>query len=197
MPWAPTSNAESLVSVADYLAWYGLGTPSTDVQTQIQMAVDMASAEVRAYTDQFLSQQTETISLRPLSGVSGQIVLPQYPVTAVPAITVEGQALTENIDYAWSDRGVVTFRGSVCIGWVTGLPPLVTITYTHGYNPLPADIAEIVLGSAKRYIDAPSDQVVESETLGSWSVKYSTVADGLSPTEKLKLDRYAAWTVGY
>jgi len=84
MPWAPTSTSESLVSVTDYMTWYNIGTASTDDQARIQMALDMASAECRAYTAQFITTVSETITIYPMgAGWQNQLVLPQWPVTAI------------------------------------------------------------------------------------------------------------------
>jgi len=197
MPWAPTSTSESLVSVTDYMTWYNIGTASTDDQARIQMALDMASAECRAYTAQFITPVSETITTYPMNVAQNQLVLPQWPVTAIASVTVDGNTLTELSDYIWTDRGIITLRGSFCLGYYYGLPRTVTVTYTHGWNPIPGDIAEICLGLAKRNLDAPNDQQIEKEAIGSYSVTYSTLTDGLSPAEKTKLDRYASWTIGY
>ena len=70
----------------------------------------------------------------------------------------------------------------------------VTVTYTHGWDEVPGDIAAIVLQAANRVIVNPSG--IRSETVGGESVTYLIPAAGeylgvlLSRTEEKVLDRY-------
>ncbi|URN11366.1 hypothetical protein LUW77_03490 [Streptomyces radiopugnans] len=68
------------------------------------------------------------------------------------------------------------------------------MTYTHGWDPVPGDIAAIVMQAANRALVNPSQ--IRSESVGSESTTYLIPASGealgvlLSNTEKRVLDRY-------
>ena len=199
MPWDPPTllageTVTPLVSTQAYCDWYGLGTYDqldTATQTRIEMALDIASSDIRSETQQLLSQASETITLYPPYGhCVAQFTLPQWPVTAITALSVGGNTLTADTDYVWEQAGVVTF---ISPSWWSYIYP-VSVTYTHGWNPIPGDIAGVTLARAKRVYDNPDAQAIQKESLGDWSVAYTSVGGGLTPDECDRLRRYAAWT---
>ena len=185
---------DPLCSQDDFVEWFGLAAPNTAQAARIQTALEISSAACRAETQQQLTQGVDTLTLQPLS--DGQLVLPQWPVSAISLLAVDGQTMTDGTDYVWTDRGIVTPLTFRLCGWA--FPRTVVVTYTHGWNPLPRDIAGACLSYAKRLYDTPDDEAIQSETLGAWSVTYAPKqSDGLTPAEKYTLSRYAAWTSGY
>lgn len=183
---------DPLVSSDDFVEWFGLGVPGSLDLARIETALEIASADVRAETQQQLTVVSETITVYPPvdHGVA-QFVLPQWPVTAVAALTVAGSTLVNGTDYVWDRTGVVTFIAPLGCGW-SYLNP-VSVAYTHGWDPLPRDIAGVVLSRAKRLYDAPDAQTVEKEALGDWSVTYTVQPGGLTVQECETLRRYGAW----
>jgi hypothetical protein len=187
---------DPLVGPDDYTETFMLGdgtfaSLSSLDQARVQTAIEVASAAVRTKTGQQLTQISETITL-PASG-SQVLTLPQFPVTAISSVTRDGATLDATA-YSWvSPTGIITtLDGS---RWLS--PQLITVTYTHGWNPLPRDLAGVVLSKAKRWLDSPGGQDVQSETLGSWSVTYaqSQATGGFTLEEEDILSRYTLWTI--
>lgn len=184
--------SDLLVSADDFTSWFDLGVTATldaSAQARIQIALAVASAAVRTKTQQQLSVVAETVTL---SATGNQVLaLPQFPVSAVSSVTRDGATLAPTA-YQWaSPVGIITtLDGS---RWLT--PQVITVTYTHGWDPLPADIAGVVLARAKRWYDNPAGQPVQSETLGSWAVTYAAAAGEFTNEELDILTRYSLWTV--
>lgn len=200
MPWGPDVFAgttslgapnDPLVTADDFAEWYGVTLDSAG-SARVETAVEIASAEVRSETQQQLSTVSETITIRP-SG-NGPLVLPQFPVTDVLSVSIDGSSLTETVDYVWERNGVVTLFGR-WLYWPKW--HLISVTYTHGWDPLPRDLAGVVLSRAKRLYDQPDAQQVEKESLGDWSVTYAARSEGFTDSECATLSRYASWTNGY
>lgn len=66
--------------------------------------------------------------------------LPAGPVSAVSSVKVNGVEVA-----GWSKIGDTVYLPS---GWTTSLPVEVTVTYTHGYPVIPADIVDLVCSVA-------------------------------------------------
>jgi hypothetical protein len=186
----------SLVTVTDLAALLGR-TFTPEQELQAQALLDQASSIVRAYVRQDITRATttDTFMMRrvdPLRyGCAGAVTLPQRPVEEVAAVAVDGVA---TLDW-WQDGADLLMRS-----WAWNRPPAahrppqVTVTYTHGWDPVPGDIQAIVMQAANRVIVNPSG--VRSETVGGESVTYLIPAAGeylgvlLSRTEQRVLDRY-------
>jgi len=205
MPWSGdifsgqdvlTGADAPLVGPDDFAEWFSIVAPSNDELNRIQTACEIASADCRAETNQQLSVSTDTVTINQRGG-SREIILPQWPVTAILSLIIDGNALTETTDYVWSQTGVISpvIQSMLFSCWREWRQ--VVVTYTHGWSPLPRDIAGVCLARAKRLYDAPNAQIVEKETLGTWSVTYAPLMDGLTEAEKYTLARYASWTNGY
>lgn len=185
-----------LATVADLAAILGRTfTPAQE--TQAQALLDQASSIVRAYVRQDITQATttDTFTMRRADPVlhrcGGVVTLPQRPVVAVTSVKVDGTATSD----WWQDGNELLVRA-----WTwsnppeANRPPQVEVTYTHGWDPVPGDIAAIVLQAANRVIVNPSG--IRSETVGGESVTYLIPATGenlgvlLSRTEMKVLDRY-------
>ena len=186
----------SLVTVADLAALLGR-TFTPEQELQAQALLDQASSIVRAYVRQDITRATtaDTFLMRrvdPLRrGCVGAVTLPQRPVESVTEVTVNGLVTQD----WWLDGTDLLLRA-----WPWGQPPAaheppqVTVTYTHGWDPVPGDVQAIVMQAANRVIVNPS--AVRSETVGGESVTYLIPAAGeylgvlLSRTEQRVLDRY-------
>ncbi|MEX3101252.1 MULTISPECIES: hypothetical protein [unclassified Streptomyces] len=186
----------SLATVADLAALLGRSfTPEQELQAQALL--DQASSIVRAYVRQDITRATTTnvFTMRrsdPLRhGCAGVVTLPQRPVESVEAVSVDGVATAD----WWQDGNDLLLRAW---SWsrppAAHRPPQVTVTYTHGWDPVPGDIQAIVAQATNRVIVNPSG--IRSETVGGESVTYLIPAVGeylgvlLSRTEQRVLDRY-------
>lgn len=185
-----------LATVADLATLLGR-TFSPAQALQAQALLDQASSIVRAYVrlDITYATTTDTFTMRradPLRcGCGGAVTLPQRPVEVVTAVEVDGLATAD----WWLDGSELLVRNwSWAQPPAAHQPPQVEVTYTHGWNPVPGDIAAIVLQAANRVIVNPSG--IRSETVGGESVTYLIPATGenlgvlLSRTEMRVLDRY-------
>lgn len=177
------------------------------------MAVAAASDAIRSYTRQHLSLVTgDTVILDAIATVSSGIgagygsasvggsspgygsygfvqtlQLPEAPVVAVSAISIDGTALGSS-DYYWNASGLL-WRP---YGFVWGYQShAVVVTYDHGFDPVPQDIRGVCLSAAARLFVNPVGQ--EKEMIGNYSTQYSTpttVVGLLEEGEKYELDRY-------
>lgn len=186
----------SLATVADLAALLGR-TFTTEQEAQAQALLDQASSIVRAYVRQDITQATttDTFTMRRadplLHRCGGVVTLPQRPVVDVDTVSVNGTAVTD----WWQEGSDLLVRA-----WAWGQPPAahrapqVTVTYTHGWDPVPGDIQAIVMQAANRVMVNPGQ--IRSETVGGESVTYLIPATGealgvlLSRTEQKVLDRY-------
>lgn len=62
------------------------------------------------------------------------------------------------------------------------------VTYGHGYNTVPPDIAGVCTGLAGRYYATPV--AVDMERVGQRQVKYAIESEGFSPLESMALAAY-------
>jgi hypothetical protein len=82
--------------------------------------------------------------------------LPQRPVTAVAAVSINGTALTANVDWAWDGASPkivlsrVPYTANVFQTW-----PNAVVTYTAGWSTVPDDVKGIVAAVAGRAYDNP------------------------------------------
>lgn len=117
----------------------------------------------------------------PIRAVSGDVVtlygdctdrllLPGAPVLTVTSVTVDGDPLTAGTDYkVRRDAGVLRRMGSAWPDWAE-----VTVTYDHGYDPIPEDISEVVIDQARTIFRVqPGVQTVQA---GGEAITYGAQA---------------------
>jgi hypothetical protein len=192
----------SLVTVADLATSLGR-TFTEQEELQAQALLDQASSVVRGYLRLDVSRATTTDTFRmgrwdrqylqsPFDcRPGGQIVLPQRPVVEVTEVRVNG-----TVTHDWWLDDVTLLLGSAA--WQLPPaghgPPQVQVTYTHGWDPVPGDIAAIVMQAVNRALVNPGQ--VRAETVGGESTTYLVPTSGealgvlLSRTEQRVLDRY-------
>lgn len=185
---------DALVAV-DELRTFMPGVTLDEDQAELVLAI--ASGTVRGATGQTLSLvEGDEVELRGTWG--RQLQLPERPVLAVTAIAVDGVEVPAT-SYRWSRDGKVTFSRSsplvnapaAALGYWGGDEVLVTVTYDHGFDPVPDDVRGVVLALARRAILVPDAGAVAQESLGSYSVTYSReAASTLTRGEERKLCRY-------
>lgn len=134
--------------------------------------LEVASAAVRDAAGAPITQTTSTITLE--GEPDQRLRLPGPPVTAVSAVEVDGQPVTD-----WRLRSSALWRAA---GWSPGCDPSeVTVTYTHGLPVVPADIVDLVCRIAAAALVAYraedggtglAAQDVRAERIGDYSVTY-------------------------
>ncbi|MHC3391299.1 head-tail connector protein [Streptomyces lavendulocolor] len=161
---------DPLATVAD-LTSRGL-TVEPDETAVVGVYLDVASAAVREAAGCPISQTTSTVTL---DGEPEQrLRLPGPPVTAVAAVLLDGEAVTD-----WRLRSSCLWRAG---GWApTREPSEVVVTYTHGLPVVPADIVDLVCRIAAATLVAYraedggtglAAQDVRAERIGDYSVTY-------------------------
>lgn len=111
----------------------------------LDRALAVASAAVRAAAGSAISEQTSTVVV---NAGGGNLLQIPGPVTAVTSVSVDGTALVAD-DYEVLPNGLWRH-----CGWtVCGRPVPVTITYTHGLAAVPDDIVDLTCMLAKAWLD--------------------------------------------
>lgn len=123
-----------------------LDTKGVDVSkaTLVDLMLNAASWIIREAAGNVISQVTSTIKV--MAPVGRWMLLPG-PVTAVTAVLVDGDTVTD-----WKLLNGMLFRSC---GWQPWCEPVeVQVTLTHGYAEVPADIVNLCADLAKLGIEA-------------------------------------------
>jgi hypothetical protein len=180
--------------------------------TQAAMALRRASARVRKWCRQdftFTAQDTVTVP-----GGGRILQLPQRPavvddsnpltvvelwgISGLPYTAVEGRDFTRIGSEL--TRGQPWWEPSRLMGWgrshMTGAwAPRVTLTYSHGYQEIPDDVADVVLGLAQMNMTNP--QGLRSEAIDDYNRTFAAETIGnaeLTPQMKDDLRQYRGST---
>lgn len=153
------------------LSTYSKGQIS-DSDTRVQDALDGASAAIRQYCGWHIwPPRDETLTV---DGPGGRVLsLPTMNVTEVTSIIENGTTLTDGTDYRWSADGSV--KRTHC-RWTDDYRAIV-VRFFHGYD-YAADVKQVLLSVVTRALSSPSGAT--SEAVGPFSVKWATVAPGVS-----------------
>lgn len=138
-----------------------LKTGADPEDDRVRLAVDMASARFREQTGNPISLATETIVMD--SPGSRTLVLPLYPVWEAHDLTIAGNPVDE---WEWSRDGAIRTARPMPDLWRG-----IAVTYTHGYDPVPAGIQDVVLEQAQAMYELLP--TVVSYTTGAESRQYS------------------------
>lgn len=156
-----------------------LQRPADDVQ--LLAALRAASSRFRGQVRHPVSLVTQDMSF--LDG-SGQAILrlPAAPVRALHSVLVDGLALT----------GVRVRRQAGLLLHPEGCWPEwseVTVSWDHGYDPVPADVAEVVVDQAR--VIYRTDPAIQQVTTGTESVSFAaTAAVGITEQWRACVDAY-------
>lgn len=177
-------------------------TGDADAEAACEQAIDSATEAIRNYTRQQIDRVSDEEITLDVWVPRWNIVLPELPVVSVGDVVEDDTTLTpgDDEDYVLAQYGQLIRRGR---RWKVG-PQILTITYTHGYETIPEDIADVCTAlAARRYQmglqTAEMEGVpVESKSIGDFSVSYAVGAGGMSSGaagdllrgEKEKLDKY-------
>lgn len=169
-----------LAAPDDLATW--LGVPASDAK--LLAALRAASARFRGAVRHPVSLVSgDTVTLD--GDGSSTLVLPAAPVTGVSSVLVDDVAID---DYGWSRRGLLSRDA----GWPDGFGR-VTVTYDHGYDPIPDDVAEAVIDQARTlyHVEPGITQVqtaAESVSFGP-AASVGTTAQWASAVQAYRLNR--------
>jgi hypothetical protein len=172
------SNFATVAELAAYLA-----RDIDNADASALLALSLASDTVRAYIGQDITSVEDDEITLDGSGTT-LLLLPQQPVTAVSSVVEDDEELTFDEDYYWSAWGGLT---RISRPWVR-TPRRIVVTYSHGYATVPGPVKAATLALAGRLIDSPSG--VKQETIGAYSVTYSSGTPTLADNEARLLDQY-------
>jgi hypothetical protein len=141
-----------------------------------ETAIRMATAAIQNYCGQVLALvEDEQITLDSAGGP--RLFLPELPVVSVAQVVEDGEILVVDDDYKLGQYGIL-YR--VDADWAAGIQ-IVTVTYTHGQDPIPDDAIDICTRAALRRYQAglraaEMDGVpgVASKSLGDYAVSYGS-----------------------
>lgn len=153
--------------------------------TQAQKAIDDATAVIRNYCGQEISLvEDEEITLD--SSGRFKLFLPELPVTEVSAVIEDGETLTEDEDYKLGQWGILhrVSSSGEAIRWASGIQ-VITVTYSHGYETVPADVAAVCTRAASRQYQAGLKAAeneglpgLVSKSLGDYAVTFGSEQGG-------------------
>lgn len=136
MPLAP------LVDFEDLDSKFETGDP--------EFFVTAAEAEVRKFCGWHIAPSVTVTDGRYPVGERGLVILPSLHVTAVSSVTVDGRVLDPS-EYDWEPCGFISRR---CPSWPRD--PYVKVSFTHGYEACPANVAAVVFELASSAIELPA-----------------------------------------
>jgi hypothetical protein len=154
------------VTAEEYYEWIGQSKPSDLARTQALLGA--ASAEIRGFTDQTLSEVVgDVVVMSPIE--RDTLLLPERPVTAITQILVSGVAYT---DYRFTREGILKTGATATTTEGTNWNSGATVTYNHGYAETTDTFALIrmicleMVDRALRSPEAPSSFEPSEETIG-------------------------------
>lgn len=165
-----------LATTADLSA---LGVDTTDA-TLVASLLASVSADVREAAGAAISSTTSTVVIQ---GSREQwLALPGGPIVSVASVKID--------DAAVADFRLVEGRLWRSSGWQgSRAPSLVEVAYTHGYDPVPADIVRLVCMLVSAGIHAAKDgfgstRGVSSERVDDYQISFTRGDDEVvDPTE--------------
>jgi len=168
----------TLAQITDVEARIGRAVVDEE-RVQVQVMLEDASAVVRNYTRRDFTQSQTTDVFR----ASGEAVkLTNRPVISVEAISAIGLGGIRTALPTWFFDGhdKIWVAGGPAL-YVINLPEalydlgqdtqLVEVTYTHGYDVIPADIVAVVAGMVVRTQILPGRGYLAAETVGDDSYR--------------------------
>jgi hypothetical protein len=146
------------------------------------MAVAGAAERIQSETGQEIAadESTATFAIGAYDRYVRSVILPEHPVVTVDEVRDDGEV---SLDWQLHSGGIVRLTE----GYFTR-DALVEVDYTHGYDPVPADLRLLAVTLAAR---AYQQGLARQESAGSSSVTYSVSSSlDLSAGEKALLAKY-------
>lgn len=144
---------------------------TTDTTTAT-LVLDLATEQVRTIVGQKITQATATAHLWVDDPTDRWLWMPQRPVTAVTAVTIDAVAVTNYtvLPHAlWREDGWIDGSQDAA-----GEPIKVTVAHTYGYATIPDDIKAACLHLAAQMYANPDG--AQSERIDDYAVSRTTAA---------------------
>lgn len=192
-------------SIADMADFLQIEIPEAK-EASAARAITEATAVIVNYCRQALEQTEDDEVTLDGTGTS-KLLLPELPATAVDSVVEDDDELDSD-EFKLGQHGILHRVGAA---WPRGVQNIV-VTYTHGYETIPDDVASICVRAAARAYqaglktdDAEGVPGVASMGLGDYNVAFGAEGGGtmegilgasaamlLLPSERRVLNRYRA-----
>lgn len=180
-------------TLADVKAW--LGITDTNSDSLLTAMISQISAEIRTFTNRDIypvGTYTET-----LSGNGRQsIVMPQYPITAVSSLTVDGVAIparqgATGSGYVFDDAGIYLDGYTFARGVKN-----VSVTYSAGFATLPPDLQRACIEWVAFRQSEQAHIGLRSKSIGNESASFATASDAAPPAVMRTLNQWTRYFQG-
>lgn len=180
---------DPFASAANLAAKLGITEDALD-SDRATLALENASGVIRDRCGWSISRETVTDTLDGDGGRS--LWLPTLKLVDVASVAVGGQTLTVEKDFDWTAYGKLIRAGH----W-PHRPRSITITYTHGYDPVPDGVRAVCLKLAVSSYENTSGGKNRSETFGPFieATSYQS-ASSLDADDMATLGRYVLEVLG-
>ncbi|WP_280371160.1 hypothetical protein [Nocardia wallacei] len=181
---------DPLAAVADLAA--KLKVPENELDpAAATLALETASGLIRDRCGWPISQETVIAAALDGDG-SPSLWLPTLHLTAVGPVVVDARELVVGTEYDWTSYGKLIRAGR----WPCR-PRSVTVTYTHGYDPVPAGAKGVCVKLAAAGYENPAAVVSRSENYGPFAESFKLASGGsLGAEDEQALGRYVLQDLG-
>lgn len=170
-------------TLAEAKLWLNITTINSD--TLISSLITSASAYIDNWTGRTFSTATKTFSVN--GNGSPIMMVKYYPITAVSAVSVDGVSYSASngtsAGYLFDDTTVYLIGAQFNKGIQN-----VTITLTHGYATIPADIKQVVIELVGKKVKETDRIGIQSKNLAGETITFD-ISD-LKEDNKKVLNNY-------
>lgn len=196
----------SLATTADLETYLGKPIVGTPQEPRAQALLDQASAVVRRLAEQTITAVVDDQEVHDAPGGS-LLMLRELPVTGVTSIVDAVDGEIDAVEYTVDPKSGVVWRWR----WGAWVPwswswwasgggagvwqrQRLTVTYSHGYQEVPADLVGVCCGMVDRALFAAGAGGVTSEMIGGYRYQLGPLAGlggvGLSAAEQTIIESY-------
>lgn len=171
---------DPLVSTAD-LATY-LQQNLEEYESEASNAVELASAAVRAYCRRsftFVADDERVMRWRP------RIILPDPPVVDIRSVKIADKDVHWHRDL--KGHLIIQRTPGLLVGHANYPYPDVTVTYSHGYDTVPAVVAMVAVRIAARVFKNPMQRVTYNTDTMNYASSVDVAPRILTGDEQLML----------
>ena len=148
--------------------------------------VSMACAEVVRYCGWHIAPSLSVTGWRGWFGGRNMIMLPSTYVTAVSAVTIDGNAQVADTDYYWDSPNPWIRRRP--LSWSND--GFALVDFTHGYAETPIDVKAVIAELVTTAQEMPASNATEFTTM-QYTVKLRPdIGMVLTPQQKMRLGQY-------
>ncbi len=165
--WGTTPDSITLLE----LLKQQLDITDSAMDTELSMYLDMAGNAAEKYIDNIIEQRDV---VERFASVNDPIALRYYPVTDLVLVGIDSVNVTTDYQLFFETGIGWTVKNTSGRSVGTSFKQM-DITYTAGYDPLPADLGFAIVQSAMSYETGASGGAVKRESVvGVGSIEYAT-----------------------